>query len=222
MGVAYTCGSQHGTTGADGAFRFEVGKECAFSLGNLQIRTLKATQLADGAVIVESDMKVAALLQSLDADGDPEKRLTIARRLLLSRISVLESEMSSQKQVFNALLIRMQENSIEQETPDAEIEISNLATTPDPSRPTSPKPMMIFVQGGFGGLAVGVAFENLDICRGGAGEETLEIDTDLATEVHLVDDDARYVGQEEFLFLGMSDKFFLRTCRQYSASCNSQ
>ncbi len=97
------------------------------------------------------------------ADGDPEKRLTIARRLLLSRISVLESEMSSQKQVFNALLIRMQENSIEQETPDAEIEISNLATTPDPSRPTSPKPVMIFVTGGFGGLGVGVAIAFLFI-----------------------------------------------------------
>jgi len=91
------------------------------------------------------------------ASGDPEKRLTIARRLLLSRISVLESEMDSQTKVFNALLTRMQENSIEQETPDAEIEISNLANTPDPSNPTSPKPVMVFVQGGFGGLAVGLA-----------------------------------------------------------------
>ena len=81
-GVEYVCGSEKGETESDGKFRFEVGKECTFFLGNLQLRTLKAAQLADGAVIIESDMKVAALLQSLDADGDPENGIRIDKKVI--------------------------------------------------------------------------------------------------------------------------------------------
>jgi len=94
---------------------------------------------------------------------DPAEYLATARRLLLSRISVLESEMNSQNQVFNALLTRMQETSIEQETPDAEVEISSLANTPDPEHPAKPKPVLVFIEGGFGGIAIGVAIAFLFI-----------------------------------------------------------
>lgn len=87
--------------------------------------------------------------------GDQTTRLKLARRLLLSRTSVLESEMLSQTQVFNSMLTRIQEGGIEQEAPEAELEISNLAQAPGIA--TRPKPASVFVKGGAGGLALGLA-----------------------------------------------------------------
>ncbi|WP_201353332.1 hypothetical protein [Hydrogenimonas urashimensis] len=81
-GVAYNCGSQHGITDEEGAFRFEVGKGCTFTLGNIRLRTLEETQLSDGALIIESDMRVDALLQSLDADADPTNGIEIKEEVV--------------------------------------------------------------------------------------------------------------------------------------------
>ena len=81
-GVDYVCGSQRGTTDEEGAFRFEIGKECTFRLGNIQLRTLKANELSDGSIIIESDPKVAAMLQSLDDDGDPSNGIVIGEEVV--------------------------------------------------------------------------------------------------------------------------------------------
>ncbi|WP_300364729.1 hypothetical protein [Hydrogenimonas sp.] len=81
-GVTYRCGGLSGTTDSEGAFHFEVGKECSFKLGNIALRTLKATELAEGAVIIESNPKVAALLQSCDADGDPSNGIEIKQEVV--------------------------------------------------------------------------------------------------------------------------------------------
>lgn len=87
--------------------------------------------------------------------GDLTKRLTTARRLLLSRATVLESEIASQTSVFNTMLTRMQEADINEENPEAEIEISNLARSP--GMPTKPKPAAALVKWGAGGFAAGLA-----------------------------------------------------------------
>jgi hypothetical protein len=81
-GIAYECGSQRGTTDTAGTFRFEVGRGCVFKLGNLRIRTLQAADLSDGAIIFESDRKIAALLQSFDADGDPSNGIRIEKEVV--------------------------------------------------------------------------------------------------------------------------------------------
>jgi len=72
-GINYKCGSKEGITGANGEFTFEVGSSCTFYLGDIQLREIDKADLADGAKIIEEDVRLAALLQSLDTDGDPTK-----------------------------------------------------------------------------------------------------------------------------------------------------
>jgi len=70
-GVDYVCGSQSGKTGSDGSFTFEKGKDCTFSLGSMKLREVKAATLKDQIKVIEDNLAVATLLQTLDSDGDP-------------------------------------------------------------------------------------------------------------------------------------------------------
>jgi len=76
-GINYKCGSQEGITDANGAFTFEKGKSCAFYLGDIKFRDVASADLVDGAHVVETDVKVAQLLQTLDTDGNPANGITI-------------------------------------------------------------------------------------------------------------------------------------------------
>ena len=76
-GVQYRCGSQSGVTDTKGKFSFEKGKGCTFRLGSVEIRSIEPDRLVDGGIVVETDPKVAALLQSLDRDGDPSNGIEI-------------------------------------------------------------------------------------------------------------------------------------------------
>ncbi len=76
-GVAYVCGTISGITGNDGGFTFEKGKGCTFKLGDITLRSVNAENLADKVKIVEDRVEVAQLLQSLDADGNPDNGITI-------------------------------------------------------------------------------------------------------------------------------------------------
>jgi hypothetical protein len=71
-GVDYVCGSKSGKTRADGGFTFEVGKDCTFSLGSMKLREVKASTLKDQIKVLENNLVVATLLQTLDSDGDPD------------------------------------------------------------------------------------------------------------------------------------------------------
>ena len=77
-GVGYRCGSEEGVTDREGTFRFEKGKGCTFRLGPVEIRSLEPNRLVDGGIVAETDPKVAALLQSLDRDGDASNGIEIA------------------------------------------------------------------------------------------------------------------------------------------------
>lgn len=76
-GVSYTCGSKSGVTGEDGSFTFEKGQSCTFKLGNITLRSVTADSLVDKVKIVEDRVEVAQLLQTLDADGNPDNGITI-------------------------------------------------------------------------------------------------------------------------------------------------
>jgi capsular exopolysaccharide synthesis family protein len=91
----------------------------------------------------------------------PDDYLHSARQQLLARIGVLESEITSSTSVFNSMLTRMQETSVNQESEESTAEVSNLARVPGgPSAPISSK---VFTSGTLGGLACGLLFALLMI-----------------------------------------------------------
>ncbi|RUM67720.1 MAG: hypothetical protein DSZ05_02145 [Sulfurospirillum sp.] len=72
-GVDYVCGMQTGKTGTDGSFIFEKGADCTFSIGDMILRKVDSRSLKENVKIIEDNLTVATLLQTLDSDGDPEK-----------------------------------------------------------------------------------------------------------------------------------------------------
>ena len=84
---------------------------------------------------------------------EPAKLLT-ARRLLLARGNVLESEIGSQISVFNSILTRRQEVDINQLAVESEMEISSSAQLP--GAPVSPVASKVLAMASFGGLAFGI------------------------------------------------------------------
>lgn len=76
-GVNYTCGAKQGITGADGSFTFDVGSGCTFYLGDVTLRTVDAGVLKDGQSVYETDLTIARILQSLDADGNVDNGIQI-------------------------------------------------------------------------------------------------------------------------------------------------
>ncbi len=85
--------------------------------------------------------------------NEPAKLLT-ARRLLLARGNVLESEIGSQTTVFNSILTRIQEADINQQAVESEMEISSSAQLP--GAPISPVASKVIGMASFGGLGLGV------------------------------------------------------------------
>ncbi|WP_300368899.1 hypothetical protein, partial [Hydrogenimonas sp.] len=76
-GIIYECGSEKGTTDENGKFKFRIGESCTFKLGTMVLRTIDSDRLENGVVILETNENIAALLQSLDADGDPDNGIEI-------------------------------------------------------------------------------------------------------------------------------------------------
>ncbi len=89
-----------------------------------------------------------------DSTGDETSKLTTARRLLLARGNVLESEIGSQTSVFNSILTRIHEADINQQQVESEMDISSLAQLP--GMPISPVSTKVLAIGSVGGLAFGV------------------------------------------------------------------
>ncbi len=89
-----------------------------------------------------------------EATGNEITKLATARRLLLARGNVLESEINSQTSVFNSILTRIQEADINSQAVESEMDISSLAQLPGlPISPVVPKVLAI---ASAGGLAFGV------------------------------------------------------------------
>ena len=91
----------------------------------------------------------------LDSSTNPEEQLNVTRRLLVARATVLQSEITSQNSVFNGILTRIQEADVNQQSAEAEVDISSLARKP--GMPTSPVLSRVVTAGIASGLAFGLA-----------------------------------------------------------------
>lgn len=89
-----------------------------------------------------------------DEKTDADSYFRAARQQLLSRIGVLNSEIESATSVFNSMLTRIEEVSVNQESTNATAEVSNLARVP--KRPSGPNPKIIAGIGVAGGSGVGL------------------------------------------------------------------
>ncbi len=76
-GASYVCGKYNGTTDSRGAFTFEEGKGCSFSINNIAFKSVEASKLRNGVTIQESDPKIARFLMTLDDDGVVSDKITI-------------------------------------------------------------------------------------------------------------------------------------------------
>ena len=108
-----------------------------------------ARQATSGKSCWESAGK--ALVQS---QADPAEYLRVARQQLLAHIGVLESEIHSSTSVFNSMLTRIQETTVNQESEESSAEVSELASIP--GLPTAPRPAKVRASGILGGLASGL------------------------------------------------------------------
>ena len=81
-GVSYTCGTQQGTTDNQGAFIFEKGKSCRFYVGDILLKEVPVSDLADGKKIIEDDPTIASFLQTLDIDGDAQNGILIKKEIV--------------------------------------------------------------------------------------------------------------------------------------------
>ena len=90
QGVRYSCGGSSGITDKDGRFTFEEDKGCTFSIAGITLREVPADELIDGKKIIEDDLRVAQLLQSIDADGNLDNGIQITDEVLKALTQALE------------------------------------------------------------------------------------------------------------------------------------
>lgn len=90
-GLQYTTGTESGFTGADGSYSFLVGQSVTFSIGDIVLPTVPATELITPLSVFSTDeitdtrvMNLAVLLQTLDTDGDPVGGITISADAIAS------------------------------------------------------------------------------------------------------------------------------------------
>jgi hypothetical protein len=76
-GVEFVCGDSTGVTDSNGTFTFDENSTCTFSLGDVVLREVSATNLVDSVVILEDNVTIARFLQSLDIDGNPDNGIEI-------------------------------------------------------------------------------------------------------------------------------------------------
>ena len=66
-----------GTTDENGAFEYEQGDTCTFSIAGFNLKTINTSDLNDTNIVLEDDAIVAQLLQSLDLDGNASNGITL-------------------------------------------------------------------------------------------------------------------------------------------------
>ena len=77
-GINYVCGEQVGVTDLEGKFTYQSGDACTFKLGDFSLGSI-SNMSAENPIITPFDVakddeqaiKIASLLQTIDADGNP-------------------------------------------------------------------------------------------------------------------------------------------------------
>ncbi|MCH9739252.1 MAG: hypothetical protein K0U38_00200 [Epsilonproteobacteria bacterium] len=82
QGVEYECGEESGITDNNGTFTFEEGKNCIFTLGDVVLREVNATDLEDKMILLEDNLDTSRLLQTLDNDGDGDNGIEVSQNML--------------------------------------------------------------------------------------------------------------------------------------------
>ncbi len=121
-GVSYTCGSQTGVTDENGKFVFEKGKNCTFSVAGIPLRSVPADDLADNAKIVETDVKVAKFLQSIDTDGNLTNGIQITDKVIDVLTKALKDNNITSVQDVDTQLTTVVEE-VKQQVPDFKGEV---------------------------------------------------------------------------------------------------
>ncbi|MFQ2668662.1 hypothetical protein ACK3ZY_16245 [Aeromonas caviae] len=95
-GLDYRCNDYTGVTNAKGEFLFDDGDTCEFALGNQRLGavTLKAgNSLVTPYTLAGDDkekaIRIAALLQTLDSDSNPENGITLDKELV-AQLGIVE------------------------------------------------------------------------------------------------------------------------------------
>ena len=96
-GIQYECGSHSGNTASGGEFSFEIGQECKFSIAGVPLRSVGAKKLLEGGYVLEDQLAVAKLLQSIDANGDSGDGIQITKEILTALKKALEDHDSAGK-----------------------------------------------------------------------------------------------------------------------------
>jgi hypothetical protein len=68
-----------GVTDKNGSFLFYDDQICTFSVGGVALRELNTKDLPNNGIVLEDNLEVARLLQTLDKDGDPNNGIEIDR-----------------------------------------------------------------------------------------------------------------------------------------------
>ena len=97
---------------------------------------------------------VATRKELPDRESNPDDYIRAARQQLLAHIGVLESEIRSSTLVFNSMLTRIQEASVNREAEESSAELSESADLP--GAPTAPVARKVLGCGVLAGLAAGV------------------------------------------------------------------
>ncbi|TYK64962.1 hypothetical protein [Colwellia echini] len=83
-GINYECGDNSGVTDAEGKFDYKLGDACTFKLGDLELGSI-ANMTVESPIVTPFDIaedsekaiKIASLLQTIDADGNPENGIDL-------------------------------------------------------------------------------------------------------------------------------------------------
>ena len=85
IGLQYETATQSGETGADGSYDYLAGESVTFSIGDIELPTIPATEIVTPLSVFSTDeitdisvMNLSRLLQTLDTDGVPENGITIS------------------------------------------------------------------------------------------------------------------------------------------------
>jgi len=77
QGVSYHCGPYSGKTDTEGTFNFKENSTCTFKIGDVLLREAKMGHSKDLVTLVEDNIHVAKLLQTLDKDGNAKNGIQI-------------------------------------------------------------------------------------------------------------------------------------------------
>jgi hypothetical protein len=91
-GLKYVCGKLSGFTLKGGEFKIEAGQGCKFYINDFEIRSI--SNAFNGIKVIEKNITIARLLQTIDADGNASNGITILPEVIskVNKIPISDDE----------------------------------------------------------------------------------------------------------------------------------